>query len=114
VLKDPEKEEDFMEKIEAFLEDLTRIADELHGLCHVETLWEAALGAAAVAAVTGSAERGAWLLEDHYSLKEAEEVYDLLEAAAGLLKEETHEPPDGPGKGTERRDLEGPDLPSDF
>jgi hypothetical protein len=113
-----------MKEIEAFLGELERIADGLHGLCHVETLWETALGAAAVAAITGGAERGAWLLEDHYSLKEAEEVYDLLEAAANLLEKEaqeddkahaeTHEPPDDPGEWTEWRDLEGPDLPSDF
>jgi len=113
-----------MKEIEAFLDELTRIADELHGLCHVETLWEAALGAAAVAAVTGSAERGAWLLRDHYSGEEADGVYDLLEAAANLLEGEaqeddeahagTHEPPDDPGEWTEWRGLEGPDLPSDF
>jgi hypothetical protein len=118
VLKDPEKKEDFIKEIEAFPEELTRIADGLHGLRHVETLWEAALGAAAVAAITGSAERGAWLLEDHYSGEEADGVYGLLEAAANLLKEEaqeddkahagTHEPPDDPGEWTERRDLEGP------
>ena len=47
-----------MKEIEAFLDELTRIADGLHGFCHVETLWEAPLGAAAVAAVTGGAERG--------------------------------------------------------
>jgi hypothetical protein len=103
-----------MKEIEAFLNELTRTADGLHGLCHVETLWEAALGAAAVAAITGSAERGAWLPEDHYSGEEADEVYGLPEAAAGLLKGETHGPPDDPGEWTERRDLEGPDLPSDF
>ena len=51
-------------------------------------------------------------------------MYDLLQAAARLLEEGTregleahagtHEPPDGPGEWTERRDLEGPDLPADF
>jgi len=113
-----------VEKVEAFLDELRRIADQLYALLHVDTPWEAALGAVAVAAITGDAERGTWLLRGHYSGEEADGVYHLLKAAADLLEEEaqeddeahagTHEPPDDPGEWTEWRDLEGPDLPAEF
>ncbi len=113
-----------MKGIEALIDRLREIADGVYGLCYVDTPWEVALGAAAVAAITGDAERGAFLLRGHHSGEEADLVYDLLQAAARLLEEETredleahagtHEPPDDPGEWTEWRDLEGPDLPSDF
>jgi hypothetical protein len=45
------------------MERLVQIADQLIALCHVDTPWEIALGAAAVAAITGDAERSALLLE---------------------------------------------------
>jgi hypothetical protein len=109
--------------VDDFVKRLKRIADQLYGLCYEDTPWETALGAAAVAAITGDAERGALLLSGHYSGEEADLVYDLLETAADLLEEETregephagtHEPPDDPGEWTEWRDLEGPDLPADL
>jgi hypothetical protein len=99
------------------MERLVQIADQLIALCHVDTPWEIALGAVAVAAITGDAERGALLLEGYYSGEEADGVYDLLEAAAlqkSSLAQIADKPPDDPGEWTEWRDLEGPDLPADF
>jgi hypothetical protein len=113
-----------MEFVDRLMDKLTQIADQLYGLCYVDTPWEVALGAVAVAAITGDAERGALLLRGHYSGGEADLVYGLLETAADLLEEqrqgdgEDHGPspelPDDPGEWTEWRDLEGPDLPADF
>jgi len=123
-LGEEEGKEDFMKGIEDLMDRLKEIADQVYGLCYVDTPWEVALGAAAVAAITGNAGRGILLLRGHHPGEEADLVYDLLQAAAGLLEEETredleahagtHEPPDDPGEWTEWRDLEGPDLPSDF
>jgi hypothetical protein len=113
-----------MKGIKDLMDRLKKIADQLYGLCYVDTPWEVALGAAAVAAITGDAGRGALLLRGHHPGGEADLVYDRLQAAARLLEEGTregleahagtHEPPDDPGEWTEWRDLEGPDLPADF
>jgi hypothetical protein len=119
---DQGKKEDFVGRLTEIMDTLKEIADQLHELCYVDTPREIALGAAAVAAITGDAKRGAFLLEGHYSGEEADGVYDLLEAAARLLEEEedlevhggTREPPDDPGERTKRRDLEGPGSPTDF
>jgi len=118
--EEEKKKEGFVKEIEDFMDELAGIADRLIALCHVDTPWEVALGAAAVAAITGDAGRGALLLRGHYSGEEADGVWDLLEAAAELLEEEAQEdleasePPDDPGERAEWRDLEGPDLPADF
>jgi hypothetical protein len=63
---------------------LMEIADELILLCHVDTPWEVALGAVAVAAITGSAESGELVLRGYYSGPEAGAIYDLLEEAASM------------------------------
>jgi hypothetical protein len=64
---------------------LMEIADRLIYFCHVDTPWEVALGAVAVAAITGSAESGELVLRGYYSGEEAGTIYDLLGKAA-LLK----------------------------
>ena len=63
---------------------LMGIADQLINFCHVDAPWEAALGAVAVAYITGDPGAGERLLEDHYSGEESGPIYDLLEMAASL------------------------------
>jgi hypothetical protein len=49
---------------------LMRIADRLINFCYVDTPWEVALGAVAVAYITGDAEYGERLLDGYYSGEE--------------------------------------------
>jgi hypothetical protein len=65
---------------------LMRIADRLINFCYVDTPWEVALGAVAVAYITGDPGAGDLVLEGHYSAEESGPIYELLERAASLRR----------------------------
>jgi hypothetical protein len=67
-------------------ERLMELADRLVNFCHVDTPWEVALGAVAVAAITGDAGSGELVLRGYYSGEEAGAIYDLLEEAASMVE----------------------------
>jgi hypothetical protein len=68
-----------------FVNEVRWIAEELAMLCYDDAPWANVLGAAAVAAITGSPELGARLLEGYYSGEEADAIFSLLEDAASLV-----------------------------
>jgi len=63
---------------------LVQMADRLICYCHVDTSWEVALGAVAVAYITGYPHYGQRVLQGYYSGEEADGVYELLWEAASL------------------------------
>jgi hypothetical protein len=70
--------------LEDFMDRILEMADRLINFLYVETPWEIALGAVAVAAITGDVESGERLLDGYYHAEEADAVYDLLELATSL------------------------------
>jgi hypothetical protein len=66
------------------IDRLMEIADRLINFCFVDTPWEVALGAVAVAYITEDPGAGELVLEGHYSAEESGPIYKLLEWAASL------------------------------
>jgi hypothetical protein len=63
---------------------LIQLADRLVCYLHVDAPWEVALGAVAVAYITGDPGAGEVVLEGYYSGEESGPIYELLERAASL------------------------------